>query len=103
MSICKKNLCVLQFFSLMPGPSGVKTFFLGSICLSTGIEPPDPQKEKDGIAALQMKERKVDHCVSCFKINLSSHAYSCACVVPFPTPTLPAWVIPLGVGGRGVG
>ena len=30
----------------------------------TGIEPPDAQREKEGIAALQARERKVDHSVS---------------------------------------
>ena len=39
-------------------------FFYVVFCLSSGIEPPDAQREKDGIAALQIKERKVDHCVS---------------------------------------
>ena len=34
------------------------------LCVATGIDPPDAQKEKEGIAALQAEERQVDHSVS---------------------------------------
>ena len=33
-------------------------------CLLVGIDPPDLQREKEGIAALQELELKVDHSVS---------------------------------------
>ena len=41
-------------------------------CLLKGIDPPDLQREKEGIAALQELELKVDHSVSLFHKHNSS-------------------------------
>lgn len=44
------------------------------LVVSPGIDPPDPEKEKAGILALQIKERDVPHSVSTHSNNRNTHA-----------------------------
>lgn len=43
----------------------IKSFFSNYVCITSlpGIDPPDAEKEKTGILALQIKERDVPHSV----------------------------------------
>lgn len=43
----------------------IKSLFSNYVCITSlpGIDPPDAEKEKTGILALQIKERDVPHSV----------------------------------------